>query len=72
MPNAEKSVETSGTPRKSLPPAAERALAEAAERRAALEARQAALAEKKEFEGRGGLDPVRYEDWEIKGIASDF
>ena len=22
--------------------------------------------------GRGGLEPVRYEDWEVKGIASDF
>ena len=22
--------------------------------------------------GRGGLDPVRYGDWEIKGIAVDF
>jgi hypothetical protein len=22
--------------------------------------------------GRGGLDPVRYGDWEVKGIAIDF
>ncbi|HTZ67434.1 MAG TPA: DUF1674 domain-containing protein, partial [Roseiarcus sp.] len=22
--------------------------------------------------GRGGLDPVRYGDWEVRGIASDF
>lgn len=26
----------------------------------------------KELGGRDGLDPVRYGDWENKGIASDF
>ena len=26
----------------------------------------------KEFGGRDGPDPVRYGDWENKGIASDF
>ena len=26
----------------------------------------------KEIGGRGGLDPARYGDWEVKGIASDF
>jgi hypothetical protein len=25
-----------------------------------------------EIGGRGGLDPVRYGDWEIGGIAKDF
>lgn len=25
-----------------------------------------------EVGGRGGLDPTRYGDWEIKGIAVDF
>lgn len=25
-----------------------------------------------ELEGRGGLDPARYGDWEVKGITSDF
>jgi len=25
-----------------------------------------------ERDGRGGLEPVRYGDWEIKGLASDF
>ncbi len=59
-------------PRKPLTPAAQRALAEAAERRAALEAREAQLAKERELQGRGGLDPVRYDDWEVKGIASDF
>jgi hypothetical protein len=55
-----------------LPPAARRALAEAAERRAALDARAAELGQCKEQGGRGGLEPVRYEDWEVKGLASDF
>lgn len=51
---------------------AERALAEAAARRADLDRREAELKQRKEINGRGGLDPVRYEDWENKGIASDF
>lgn len=25
-----------------------------------------------EFNGRGGLEPVRYGDWETNGLASDF
>jgi hypothetical protein len=25
-----------------------------------------------EHNGRGGLDPARYGDWEVKGLASDF
>ena len=57
-------------PQKVLTPAAQRALAEAAERRKALleaEARRPA-----EINGRGGLDPARYGDWEIKGLTSDF
>ncbi|MGL5362529.1 MAG: DUF1674 domain-containing protein [Bosea sp. (in: a-proteobacteria)] len=58
-------------PRK-LTPAAERALAEAAERRALIDAKAASLTTEKEIAGRGGLEPVRYDDWEIKGIASDF
>jgi hypothetical protein len=50
--------------------AAQRALAEAEARRA----EQAKVGEKqaKEVGGRGGLDPTRYGDWEIKGIACDF
>ena len=55
-------------PRKPIPAAAERALAEAAARRAARDAAQ----QPQEFRGRDGLDPVRYGDWEVKGIASDF
>lgn len=59
-------------PGKTLTDAARRALAEAAERRAAQETREAELARVREIKGRGGKDPVRYEDWEVKGIASDF
>ncbi|WP_371171401.1 DUF1674 domain-containing protein [Aliiroseovarius sp. 2305UL8-7] len=53
-----------------LPPAAQRALAEAEERRkkAAAEAK----AKPKEYGGRDGPEPVRYGDWERKGIAVDF
>ena len=56
--------------RKPLTPEAERALTEANARRAEIDAKAAAAP--KEKAGRGGLDPVRYDDWEIKGIASDF
>ncbi len=53
-----------------LPPAARRALAEAAERRRKAEAEAEALP--KELGGRNGPEPVRYGDWEKKGIAIDF
>jgi hypothetical protein len=56
--------------RKPLSPAAERALAEAAARRAEIDRKTAERPT--ELNGRGGLEPVRYGDWEIKGIASDF
>ena len=55
-----------------LSPEAQRALSEAAERRAAIDARAAELAARREKDGRGGLEPVRYGDWEVKGLASDF
>jgi hypothetical protein len=51
-----------------LTPAAQRALAEAAARRQQRE--QEVLA--KEFNGRDGPEPVRFGDWEVKGIATDF
>jgi hypothetical protein len=57
---------------KSLSPEASRALAEAAERRKAQAEREVALAKTPEVNGRGGKDPVRYNDWEIKGLTSDF
>lgn len=49
---------------------AERALAEADARRA--ERRRAEHARPREINGRQGPEPVRYGDWENKGIASDF
>jgi hypothetical protein len=52
--------------------AAIRALAEAAERHGASGLDGRAKPEKGERSGRGGLDPVRYGDWEVKGIATDF
>lgn len=51
-----------------LPEAAKRALAEAAERRK----QQARLDLPPELGGRDGPEPVRYGDWERKGIAVDF
>ncbi|MBA5778620.1 DUF1674 domain-containing protein [Stappia sp. F7233] len=53
-----------------LPPAAQRALLEAQARREAVDEKQKAMP--REVDGRGGLDPARYDDWEIKGIAVDF
>ena len=50
--------------------AAERALAEAAERRAESERKAAARA--KEVGGPSGPEPTRYGDWEKKGLTSDF
>jgi hypothetical protein len=55
-----------------LPPAAQRALAEAADRRRKAEADAAANPAPKELGGRDGPDPARYGDWEKKGIAIDF
>ncbi|MCA6123394.1 DUF1674 domain-containing protein [Bradyrhizobium sp. WSM 1704] len=61
-------------PRKPLTPAAQRALAEADERRKAAEAAAAqnAAERPKEYQGPKGPEPTRYGDWETKGIASDF
>jgi hypothetical protein len=59
-------------PGKALSPAAQRALEEAVQRRIAIDARAAEIAKEKEHQGRGGLEPVRYDDWEVKGLASDF
>ena len=59
-------------PAKPIPPAAQRALAEAEARRAAIDARAAEIAARPEHQGRGGLEPVRYQDWEIKGLTVDF
>ena len=64
------SLTASGTERKQLTPAAQRALAEAEARRKAADA--SAVAYQKEFQGPKGLEPTRYGDWEHNGIASDF
>lgn len=51
-----------------LPPEAKRALAEAEERRRAADNTK----RPKEYGGRDGPEPIRYGDWERKGIAVDF
>jgi hypothetical protein len=56
------------TDQPALPPAAQRALAEAEARRAAAEP----IALAPELGGRKGPEPVRYGDWERRGIAVDF
>ncbi|MBO6717257.1 MAG: DUF1674 domain-containing protein [Rhizobiaceae bacterium] len=56
-------------PRRDLPPAAKRALAEAEARRAAA---KDAGKQAKENGGPKGPEPVRYGDWELKGRAIDF
>lgn len=58
----------SETPQKGLPEAAKRALKEAEERRKADEKLDLPV----ELGGRDGPEPVRYGDWERKGIAVDF
>ena len=58
------------TREKHLTPAARRALAEAKARRDEYRQKEAALP--KELGGRGGKEPGRYGDWEVKGLATDF
>ena len=53
---------------KTIPPAAQRALAEAQARRSQAKQEQRQV----ELGGRDGPDPVRFGDWEKKGIAIDF
>ena len=65
----EKPADLGEVAKKMLTPEAERALAEAAERRAREEAE---IARAIEEGGPSGLEPTRYGDWERKGIASDF
>jgi hypothetical protein len=56
-------------PKKPLSPAAQRALAEAEERRRAAGEQKPG---QREIGGPKGLEPVRYGDWEKNGIAWDF
>jgi hypothetical protein len=62
--------DVSGAKDKTLSPAAQRALAEAEARRAEIDRKS--KERPKELQGRDGPDPIRYGDWENKGIASDF
>lgn len=68
MMNKEKDDEKASAPKK-LTPAARRALAEAETRRREADAAPARPAE---INGRRGVEPTRYGDWEAKGILSDF
>jgi hypothetical protein len=71
MANKDAPIPTRPEPGKKLSPAAERALAEAAERRAEME-RKAPVNPAKESGGASGPEPTRYGDWEKKGLTSDF
>ena len=57
-------------PRKPLPDAAKRALAEAEARRRERDAEARPLP--REHGGPKGPEPTRYGDWEVNGIVSDF
>ena len=59
----QRSTETSD-----IPPAAQRSLAEAEERRQKAKVLELPT----ELGGRDGPEPVRYGDWEKKGLAVDF
>ncbi len=63
-------MDTAAAPAKTPTPAAKRALAEAEARRRTYHEKEVELP--KEFGGRGGKEPGRYGDWEIKGLTSDF
>ncbi len=53
---------------KVLSETAKKALAEAESRRKLAKTEEMP----RELGGRGGEDPVRYGDWEVRGIAHDF
>jgi hypothetical protein len=63
-------AETGANAGKPLSAAALRACQEAIARREAYLKQEAQAP--KEIGGRGGNDPARYGDWEIKGRTSDF
>jgi hypothetical protein len=68
-PDSDASSDKGAKPRV-LSPEAQRALAEAQARRAEID--RNAAARPKEINGRNGPEPTRYDDWEIRGIATDF
>jgi hypothetical protein len=67
LPESGARLEAAKSGARDLPPAAQRALKEAEARRAEVKPTPPA-----ELNGRGGLDPARYGDWEVKGLARDF
>ncbi|UCI27104.1 DUF1674 domain-containing protein [Mesorhizobium sp. B2-8-5] len=69
-PSKTEAVATTEELQKTLAPEAQRALAEAEARRQKYRAAEAQLP--KEIGGRGGKEPGRYGDWEVKGLTSDF
>ena len=69
-PAASGAEENRPAEKRRLTPEAERALAEAAARRA--ERDRHPREQPKEISGRAGPDPTRYGDWEINGLTSDF
>ena len=69
-PGANNPKDGASADKRPLPPAAQRALAEAAARRAAKNREDSH--KPKEISGRDGSEPTRYGDWEINGLASDF
>ena len=70
-PSAKSAASETAPERRPPPTAAQRALAEADARRAERDHKRAST-EPREVNGRGGLDPIRYGDWEINGLISDF
>jgi hypothetical protein len=68
--DAEREVASLSAPARAVSPAARRALAEAQARRAGID--RLVKERPPEVSGRRGPEPVRYGDWEVKGIASDF
>ena len=68
--NRSKTSRSQHKSRDDLPPAAIRALKEAAERREKDRLKPVKI--EIEINGRKGLEPVRYGDWEKNGIATDF
>jgi hypothetical protein len=69
-PSNDSKAQTQAAGKRPLTPEAERALAEAAARRAEHDRQKDESA--KEQGGRGGLEPTRYGDWEKDGLTSDF
>ena len=72
LPTAVEAEVPGAAPGKALSEGARRALLEASERRAAIDAAIASAASVGEEGGPVGLEPTRYGDWERKGRCVDF